>query len=53
MSVEKFLIGNISYILTEEDKAEIAEKVAESLESEEWKFTLEDGSEVTKVVCLK
>lgn len=46
-------VGNITYSLTEQDKAEIAEKVAEALPKEEWIFTLEDGSTVTKVVCVK
>lgn len=35
---------------TEADKAEIVAAVKESLTTEEWKFTLEDGTEVTKVV---
>lgn len=53
MAENKILIGNLSYNLTEQDKVEIAEKVKESLPSEEWTFTLEDGTEVTKVVCVK
>lgn len=51
--MEKIFIGNIAYELTEEDKAEIVEKVKESLPSETWTFTLEDGTKVTKVVCVK
>ena len=53
MSENKTLIGNISYKLTEQDKTEITERVKESLQSEEWTFTLEDDSTVTKVVCVK
>ena len=53
MGLEKTLIGNLSYKLTEEDKTEIAEKSAELLETETWTFTLQDGSEVTKEVCIK
>ena len=53
MAENKILIGNIAYTLTEEDKAEIVEKVKEAIPSEEWTFTLEDGSTVTKVVCVK
>ena len=50
---EKILIGNLTYNLTEQDKTEIAEKVAELLPSENWTFTLEDGTKVTKAVCIK
>ena len=53
MSTTKTLIGKLAYNLTEQDKTDIAEIVAELLESEEWEFTLEDGSTVTKEVCLK
>lgn len=53
MSENKILIGNISYNLTEEDKVEITEMLKESLQSEEWVLTLEDGSTVTKKVVLK
>lgn len=49
----KTIIGNVNYILTEQDKQEIAEKVAEVLPTEEWTFTLEDGTKVTKEVVLK
>ena len=52
MSENKTLIGNISYKLTEQDKNEITERVKESLQSEEWVFTLEDDSTVTKVVYV-
>lgn len=50
--MEKILIGNLTYNLTEQDKAEIAEKLAEMLPSEEWTFTLADGTKVTKAVML-
>lgn len=40
------------YILTEEDKAEIAEAVKGSFTTEDWTFTLEDDSEVVKRVVL-
>lgn len=50
--MKKIFIGNLSYTLTEQDKAEIAEKVAEALPKEEWTFTLEDGSAVKKVVYV-
>lgn len=40
------------YILTDADKAEIAGEVKNSFATEEWTFTLEDGSEVTKKVVL-
>ena len=53
MDENKILIGNISYNLTEQDKAEIAEKVKESLPCEEWDFTLEDGTVVRKEVYVK
>ena len=48
----KILIGNITYTLTEEDKDAIAEKVKNSLGKENWTFTLEDDSTVTKVVIV-
>lgn len=41
------------YVLTDADKQEIAEKVVENLSTENWKFTLENGSTVTKTVVLK
>ena len=41
------------YVLTNADKQEIAEMVAENLSTEAWTFTLEDSSTVTKVVVLK
>lgn len=50
---EKILIGNIAYTLTDSDKAQIAEAVKNSLPSETWIFTLEDGTTVTKAVCIK
>lgn len=53
MAEEKTIIGNIKYVLTEEDKLQIAEKVAEVLPTEKWTFTLEDGTEVTKEVIVK
>lgn len=39
-----------AYVLTEADKAEIAAKAVENLTTENWTFTLEDGSTVTKSV---
>ena len=48
----KILIGNIAYTLTEEDFEKIADKVKDSLNKEEWTFTLADGSTVTKAVLL-
>jgi hypothetical protein len=42
-----------SYVLTEADKQEIATKVAANLSTENWTFTLENGSTVTKTVVLK
>lgn len=53
MAEVKTIIGNVKYVLTEEDKNEIAQKVVESQKSEVWTFTLEDGTEVTKEVVLK
>lgn len=44
--------GN-NYVLTDADKQEIAEMVAENLTTETWTFTLESGSTVTKAVVLK
>ena len=52
MSEQRVKIGNIAYTLTEEDMAEIAEKVKNSLGKENWTFTLEDGSTVTKAVIV-
>lgn len=49
---ERIKIGNIAYTLTERDKEVIAEKVKESLDKENWTFTLEDGSTVTKEVYV-
>lgn len=49
---EKVCIGNIAYTLTEADKEAIAKKVKDSLNKEEWTFTLEDGSTVKKAVLL-
>lgn len=49
---ERILIGNIAYTLTEKDKDAIAEKVKNSLNKENWTFTLEGGSTVTKAVVL-
>lgn len=40
------------YILTETDKTEIADLIKTSLSSEEWTFTLDDDSVVTKKVVL-
>lgn len=37
---------------TDADKAEIAAQVIQSLTTEEWKFTLEDGTIITKAVLL-
>ena len=48
----KILIGNIAYTLTEEDFEKIADKVKDSLDKEEWTFTLEDGTTVKKVVVV-
>lgn len=53
MAESKTIIGNIKYVLTENDKNEIANKVKESQKSEVWTFTLEDGTEVTKEVVVK
>lgn len=44
--------GN-DYVLTDEDKQEIATKVIEALSTETWTFTLEDGSTVNKTVVLQ
>lgn len=41
------------YVLTEADKQNIAEKVVANLTTEDWTFTLEDGSTVNKSVVLK
>lgn len=40
------------YTLTDADRDSIAEAVKESLPKESWTFTLEDGSTVTKAVCV-
>ena len=48
----KVLIGNIAYTLSEEDVAVIAEKIKDSLDKEEWTFTLEDGTTVKKAVVV-
>lgn len=40
------------YILTSSDKADIANLVLSELNSEEWVFTLEDDSTVTKQVVI-
>lgn len=40
------------YVLKESDKQEIAEMVVNKLTSENWTFTLEDGSTVTKKVYV-
>lgn len=50
--MEKIKIGNIAYTLTEADKDAIAECVKNSLNKENWTFTLEDGSTVTKAVIV-
>jgi hypothetical protein len=42
-----------SYVLTDTDKANIATQVKNSLATENWTFTLEDGSTVTKAVYVK
>ena len=49
---ERVKIGNIAYTLTEAEKDAIAEKVKNSLNKENWTFTLEDGSTVTKAVIV-
>lgn len=41
-----------SYVLTEADKTEIAEEVKNSFTTEDWTFTLEDGSTANKKVVL-
>lgn len=40
------------YVLTDADKQEIATKVIEKQSTENWTFTLEDGSTVNKTVVL-
>lgn len=40
------------YVLTDDDKTEIANGVKASLTTESWTFTLEDGSTVTKAVYV-
>lgn len=50
---EILAIKGEDYVLTNADKQEIATKVIENLSTEDWKFTLENGSEVTKTVVLK
>jgi hypothetical protein len=42
-----------SYVLTDDDKQEIADIVTGKLTTENWTFTLESGSTVTKTVVLK
>lgn len=42
-----------TYVLTDADKQEIANKVIAALSTDTWTFTLEDGSAVTKTVVLK
>lgn len=41
-----------SYILTDYDKTQIAATVKASMNAENWTFTLEDGSTVTKAVYV-
>ena len=41
-----------AYTLTDTDKKSIAEAVMDSLDTENWTFTLEDGSTVTKAVYV-
>ena len=38
---------------TEADKAEMVAAVLAALPVKQWTFTIEDGSEVTKAVCVK
>ena len=55
----KVLLGNVKgekgddYVLTASDKQEIAGIVKDSLKKENWTFTLEDGSKVTKAVYVE
>lgn len=46
-------IRGVAYTLTDSDKETIAAAVKASLTKETWTFTLEDGSTVTKAVCVK
>ena len=41
------------YVLTEADKAEIADAVLDSLPTETWTFELENGTTVTKQVIMR
>ena len=50
---EILAIKGDAYVLTSADKQEIATKVIENLPTEDWIFTLENGSTVTKTVVLK
>jgi hypothetical protein len=47
------VIKGEGYILTEADKQEIATMAVGKLSTENWTFTLENGSTVTKTVVLK
>ena len=42
-----------AYVLTTDDKQEIAEIMIGRMKTETWTFTLENGSTVTKTVVLK
>jgi hypothetical protein len=48
---ERGLKGD-SYVLTDADKENIAAQAKASLTKENWTFTLEDGSTVTKAVYV-
>ncbi len=50
---EVLVIKGSDYVLTDADKQEIAEAVANAIGTETWTFTLTDGSKVTKTVVLK
>jgi hypothetical protein len=50
---EIMAIKGDSYVLTEQDKQEIATKAIEKLSTETWVFTLENGSTVEKTVVLR
>jgi hypothetical protein len=50
---EILAIKGENYVLTDEDKSEIATKTIEKLSTETWTFTLEDGSTVNKTVVLQ
>ena len=41
-----------SYVLTDTDKANIASQIKASMNTENWTFTLEDGTTVTKAVYV-